>query len=41
MIIGIRNEFVKFITDCHIQEKTAGNGKKIFDELQKQPNQVY
>lgn len=40
-LIGIRNELVSLIADCHIQEKAAGDVKKEFDELQKHLNQLY
>lgn len=40
-LIGIRNDLISLIADCHIQVKTAEEVKSEFDELQKQLNQMY
>ena len=40
-LIGIRNELLSLIADCHIQEKSAEEIKERFDEVNLQLNKLY
>lgn len=40
-LIGIRNELLSLIADCHIQEKSAEEIKERFDEVNVQLNKLY
>ena len=40
-LIGIRNELLSLIADCHIQEKSAEDIKERFDEVNLQLNKLY
>lgn len=40
-LIGIRNELLSLIADCHIQEKSAKEIKEQFDEVNMRLNKLY
>ena len=40
-LIGIRNELLSLIADCHIQEKSANEIKDKFDEVNLNLNKIY
>lgn len=40
-LIGIRNELLSLIADCHIHEKTVDEIKESFDEINLKLNQLY
>lgn len=40
-LVGIRNELLSLISDCHLQEKAVKDIKKNFDDVNKKLNKLY